>query len=810
MSTDLLNSLPETPMMLQYKEIKQQNPAHLLLFRMGDFYELFADDAIQASEILSIALTMRQDRVPMCGIPHHALYNYVPKILNSGMTAAICDQLEDPTKVSGRIVKRGVTRILTPGTIFEEELLGADKQAKIASIEMVGDGEWLVLSCDLSTERINVDLSSELDLGATILTNDIKEVLCNSMAAATILSLIPKDIRVQIIKDSVAEAGETGNIKLPDSVLNRKELDTSLKRLAYYLSQVSGVKDFNWVSSTVEKNQFMQIDESCIRTLNLLEDQDGNKKHSLLATLDYCKTQPGRRFLSKAICRPFYQYQPILDRQNRVKLLMNDPALHDILRDHLSACTDLDRLVISLKRNPMLHHLDKLKRTLLSFSPVYKLLINAGYNQKIDDSRLKEAEQLAKFLEKNLLQELPGNLDERQFLSSGISRELDEALLLQKNAQLFLHEFEENLKKELNIQTIKIKYNKIYGYFVEVSKGASSKMPSTFQRRQTLVNGERYTCPELQKLEEKILNARSDVIQLNQEHFDKIVNLCKDTAQEIIEVSAWLAELDLSQSLAKAARSRNYQFPVLSSSNAINIQGGRHPIVEACFPEEDFIENDLLMNEDERAIGLITGPNMGGKSTFIRQAGLIQILFQIGSAAPVNRASLPMIDRIFTRIGAFDRLAKGQSTFYVEMQECAVIFEYQTKNSLILLDEVGRGTSSQDGHSIAQAMLEFLDSTKATPKVLFATHFAELASLARKGSSIFCLSVQVKEQNGKVYFLHKITDGVCDQSYGVHVAKMAGIPKEITDRAEQLLNARPANLTGQTKTKQDNHQLKFF
>ena len=438
------------------------------------------------------------------------------------------------------------------------------------------------------------------------------------------------------------------------------------------------------------------------------------------------------------------------------------------------------------------------------------MLTDAGYNQKIDPSKLKETEQLAEFLDRNLLKELPGSLDERQFLSSGISKELDEALLLQKNAQLFLHEFEENLKKELNIQTIKIKYNKIYGYFVEVSKGASSKMPSTFQRRQTLVNGERYTCPELQKLEEKILNARSDVIRLNQEHFDKLISLCRDKAKEIIEISAWLAELDLSQSLAKAARSRNYQFPVLSSSNKISIQGGRHPIVEACFPDEDFIENDLLMNEEERAIGLITGPNMGGKSTFIRQAGLIQILFQIGSAAPVTKASLPMIDRIFTRIGAFDRLAKGQSTFFVEMQECAVIFEYQTKNSLILLDEVGRGTSSQDGHSIAQAMLEFLSNSKATPKVLFATHFAELANLAEKGSGIFCLSVQVKEQNGKVYFLHKITDGVCDQSYGVHVAKMAGIPKEITDRAEQLLNTKPGNPGGQRKPNRDNNQLQIF
>ena len=312
------------------------------------------------------------------------------------------------------------------------------------------------------------------------------------------------------------------------------------------------------------------------------------------------------------------------------------------------------------------------------------------------------------------------------------------------------------------------------------------------------------------KLEEKILNARSDVIRLNQEHFDKLVSLCRDKAKEIIEVSAWLAELDLSQSLAKAARSRNYQFPVLSSSNEISIQGGRHPIVEARFPDEDFIENDLLMNEEERAIGLITGPNMGGKSTFIRQAGLIQILFQIGSAAPVTKASLPMIDRIFTRIGAFDRLAKGQSTFFVEMQECAVIFEYQTKNSLILLDEVGRGTSSQDGHSIAQAMLEFLSNSKATPKVLFATHFAELANLAEKGSGIFCLSVQVKEQNGKVYFLHKITDGVCDQSYGVHVAKMAGIPKEVTDRAEQLLNTNLAILAGQRKPNRDNNQLQIF
>jgi DNA mismatch repair protein MutS len=810
MSTELLNSLPATPMMLQYKEIKAQYPAHLLLFRMGDFYELFADDAIQASEILSIALTMRQDKVPMCGIPHHALYNYVPKILKSGITAAICEQLEDPSKVNGRIVKRGVIRILTPGTIYEEELLGADKQARIASIEMTGEGQWLVLSCDLSTEKISIDICSELDLGAMILTNNVKEILCNSIAATALLNLIPQDVRIQVINDEIAEKNEFKSLKLANSSSQEKEIKISMARLVHYLKQVSGLDEFNWTSIAFEKRQFMQVDENCIRTLNLLEDQDGNKKHSLLATIDFCKTQPGKRALSNAICRPFYQIKPIVNRQNRVKLLMKHPQLHEVLRDHLSNCADLERIVTLLKRNPMLHHLEKLKNTLTAFSSIHESVMKIDYNATLSSSKLNEIEELAEVLNLHLIQELPGSLDERQFICSGISRELDEAILLQKNAQFFLYEFEEKLKKELNIQTMKIKYNKIYGYFVEVSKGAASKMPKEFQRRQTLVNSERYTCSELQALEEKILNARADVIRLNQGQFEKLINLCKAYTDSITEASSWLAELDLSQSLAKVALARNYQFPVRSESGTFMIKRGRHPIVEACFPDEDFVENDLIMNRGERAIGLITGPNMGGKSTFIRQAGLIQILFQIGSAAPVANASLPMVDRIFTRIGAFDRLTKGQSTFFVEMQECAVIFNHYSEDSLILLDEVGRGTSSSDGHSIAKAMLEFLSKSKVKPKVLFATHFAELAALSENGSGIFCLSVQVKERRGKVYFLHKITDGVCDQSYGVHVAKMAGIPKEITERAEQLLNSKQSPHANIKKANQENSQLKIF
>lgn len=836
----------DTPMMRQFLEIKKQYPDDILFFRMGDFYEMFLEDAVYASRVLDIALTRRQDKVPMCGVPYHSMSQYVHPILTQGRRIAICEQLEDPAEAQGRIVRRGVTRILTPGSLFEETLIDGKESRRLCAVSrsarrkdaVHGGGEpsqhpvagqyWQLAIVEVATGQIWFDRKDAETLAEATASFSIREWV------ATDADNFQPEFEC-VLQQRRYPVGDTAFQErvLKDALQTKNlgvwELDAdetrALTLALAYLREISPLLKLNWSSPSREyRRKTLILDESTLRTLEILQSADGKLQPSLLGLFSHCQSSAGTRLMSQWLSRPSADLAEIQLRHDAVEILAKHNAYRQLLASELGRAADLERVITGLMNNATVRHLGQVRDTLEAIVRVQKVitdnrmqpLIEAGWKD------LKEfPADLHRLLGETLLTEnLPPLLDARRFVKPGYMPLLDEFFELSQNAVALLTRYEEEEKSKHGINTLRVKHNNVLGYFIEISKGQAGKAPDNYSRRQTLTNAERYTNPELKELESKILSAEEELLRIQKGVFEDIRTQVLAVADNLKLWADRLASLDVLLAFAHSAVINNHVRPQMSEGTAMNAEALRHPVIEAYFRSEMFIPNDVALNNSgepgarhpgvaqsdlvssaqlgangSRAasgasahLAIITGPNMAGKSTYIRQIGIMQIMAQTGAFVAAASATLPVVDRIFTRIGAHDRLSRGESTFFVEMAECARIFRNYTKDSLILLDEVGRGTSTYDGISIAQAMIESLNEPeRGRPKTLFATHYSELAHLISPQRGIVGLTVSVIEKDGHVVFLRKIVEGVADKSYGIHVAQMAGMPAQVTDRATQIL-----------------------
>lgn len=790
-----------TPMMQQYLEIKKNYPNDVLFFRMGDFYEMFLDDAIYASRILDIALTKRQDKIPMCGIPHHAWQNYVHRILNDGKKIAICEQIEDPKNATGKIVKRAVTRVLTPGSIFEEELLDENWKRNLGVL-YENENSLVYLSADLSTGTILADrvyqyneIPDKISLyssGELLIVNTSVQEKNSEWNIPITYRKYPEISENDLRKSFIENLG----LSNPEIIEADEFEKKALFYLFLYIHEISPTSQISWkLPMKIFQEKYLILDQTALKTLEVLTGIDGDKKSSLFSVMNRVSTTHGKRMLAEYLSMPSSDIQVIQNRQLLVEWLYKNNLYRKTLETNLKNLHDMERIIVALANKPVVRHLGQIRDSLNSIYSIHES-INSIHEIKSIPSEIQEnwiqnfqfPYELRNSLNEALLDDLPPLLDERPFLQKGFSEVLDDLMEINHNAFSILKKFEEEQRKKYDISTLKVKYNKVIGYYIEISKGQSAKAPNHYIRRQTLVNGERYTCEDLKNIENQILNAKENIISLQKNIFQSFVLDILDEKESLRKWSLETAQLDVANSFAEIAKIRNYTRPVFNTKGYFNVKNSRHPVIEERFKGEIFVPNDIHLKKTDSHLAIITGPNMSGKSTYIRQTGIISILAQAGSFVPAESADLPIIDRIFTRIGAYDRLHKGESTFYVEMKECAGIFHYLSPSSLILLDEVGRGTSTYDGISIARAMIEYLNSeTRGRPITLFATHYGELADMINRKNGIIGLTVSVLEEKEKITFLRKIKEGIADKSYGIYVARLAGLPKEITTKAEIYL-----------------------
>ena len=789
-----------TPMVQQYMAVKQEHQNELLFFRLGDFYEMFFDDAITASRELNLTLTKRSngmEHMPMCGVPYHSVDGYIAKLIKKGYRIAICEQVEDPKLAKG-IVERKVIKIITPGTALNEQLLEDKHNRYLVFLQQYQEKGMCLAAADVTTGECEwfLDQTSESFLNIT-------EQLYRLQPAELVVHFTSEEMREKLQEWLAA--------RLPECVVTR--YDESTPEADYFTQHFAGSEVPDEVHSTVElllrylhgtvmadlshinrlvrieRNSFMNLDVTAIRNLELVRNMtDGSKRGTLLQVLDFTNTSMGARRLRSWIESPLLDVGRIYERQEAVAELAAAAELREAIVAQLKAVADLERIVSRVEvGNANARDLVALRNS-LSVLPGLKGILEgcgSGLLRKLWKG-LHLHEELAARLQQAIVDEPPFSVREGGMIRTGYNQELDELHLIAADNKTWMQNFEQKIKEETGIKTMKVGFNKVFGYYIEVSKGQSSSVPPYFVRKQTLVNAERYIVPELKEFENKILGAKEKIEQLEYYLFDELRTLIRGKIKEIQETARAVSYIDVLTGLAEAAYKYNYVRPELNNNGEIKIVDGRHPVVERLLEKEIFVPNNTnLNNTDERMI-IITGPNMAGKSTYMRQVALLVLMTQIGSFIPARQASICPVDKIFTRVGASDDLATGQSTFMVEMNEVAQILKYATKNSLIILDEVGSGTSTFDGMSIAHAVMEYIhDRIKA--KTLFATHYHQLIALENVLSGVKNYSVAVKERGKDIIFLRRIVPGGTDRSYGVHVARLAGLPKKVLERSEELL-----------------------
>lgn len=798
MAAENNNTSNYTPMVQQYLAVKEQHKNELLFFRLGDFYEMFFEDALTASRELNITLTKRAgsgDNIPMCGVPYHSVDGYIAKLVQRGYRIAICEQVEDPRFAKG-IVERKVIKIITPGTALNEQLL-QDKHNRYLTLLVEAQNEVCLAVADVSTGECRWFLASGADRKL-----EIEEQLYRLQPAELVLT-------AQLAEEE--QLLEWVHSKLPDcTITNYQEADSEQ---AYFPQHFPSVQVAPLVEQTVElllcylhntvmadlshinqlseivRDSFMQLDATAIRNLELVRSMaDGSKRGTLLGILDFTKTSMGARRLRSWIEAPLLDIARIHERQEAVAELVASAALRDAVAEQLKAVADLERIVSRVEVGSANARDLVALRSSLSVLPGLKDVLANCQSKALQrvKSEIREHRELAVRLEQAIVDEPPFSVREGGMIRPGYNAELDELQLIAADNKTWMQNFELKIKEATGIKTMKVGFNKVFGYYIEVSKGQSNSVPDYFVRKQTLVNAERFIVPELKEYENKILGAKEKIQSLEYYLFDELRTLIRTQISEIQATARAIGTLDVLNGLAIAAYKYNYVRPDLNNQGEIKITDGRHPVVERLLEKEIFVPNNVNLNNiDERMI-VITGPNMAGKSTYMRQVALLVLMSQMGSFIPARQASICPVDKIFTRVGASDDLATGQSTFMVEMNEVAQILRYATKNSLIILDEVGRGTSTFDGMSIARAVMEYIhDKIKA--KTLFATHYHQLIAMEQELSGVKNYSVAVKERGKDIIFLRRIVPGGTDRSYGVHVARLAGLPKKVVDRAEEFL-----------------------
>ncbi len=812
----------QTPMMMQYEEIKSRYKEELLFFRLGDFYELFFDDALIASKELNITLTGRaagtEEKAPMCGVPYHAAEGYITKLIKKGYKVAICEQVEDPKAVKG-IVKRDVIRVITPGTVISENGT-SDAENNFLSLLYEGEKGKVVLFSDVSTgevlwgyaedkqdEELLIDTFTMYAPTEIVLVEPAglpkrSEEFLKHHLPRTVIS----PVAAQIIKEeakSKAKAHFSAGLFVEDDVM------IALGYLLHYLENVLRT-DLNHINYLQEigNDSRMILDASSLKHLEVTKNlRDGGQKGTLFSVLNRTKTPMGARLLKHWVESPLREIIQIESRQNAVEELVMQPMVQAKIADLLGQVFDFERIITRIETGTVTpRDFTALRESLRILPFIKEETTNFKCNTLVNTAgRIHQHGDVFSLLCRAISDTPPLTLKDGRVIKDGYNEELDELRSLSTNSHEWLRQLEEKIKETTGIK-LKTGYNKVFGYYFEVTNTHKENVPDYFIRKQTLSNAERYITPELKEFEIKVLSAKERIINLEQSLFQELRLQIKEHILAIQETARSLAVLDALVSLAAVAYEGRYIRPSLTNSGRISIKDGRHPVIETFLRQEVFVPNDIELNHEDEEFLLITGPNMAGKSTYMRQTAILMIMAQIGSFIPAREASISPVDRIFTRVGASDDISTGQSTFMVEMKEVAHILSYATKNSLIILDEIGRGTSTFDGLSIAQAVVEYiLEHIHA--KTMFATHYHELTPLEEVYKELKNHTVAVKEKGKDVVFLRRIIRGAADKSYGIHVAKLAGLPGSVLQRAEVILSGLEAGKEQEPRSAPDNKNI---
>jgi DNA mismatch repair protein MutS len=824
-----------SPMMQKYLETKEEYKDCILFYRLGDFYEMFFDDAILVARELEITLTGKdcgqEERAPMAGVPHHAAEMYIAKLVNKGYKVAICEQLEDPKNTKG-IVKRGVIKVVTPGTVVESNMLEERKNNYIMSI--FKSGIYFGISiCDISTGEF---------YAAEIKDNHNFPMLLDEIARYTPSELVVNSMMVDCseemskIKERFENVyitkfndkffnSEVENLEMRFSIQDnhgKKVENFSEKNLA--ISSIHAL--FEYIEQTQKTNldhinkivvyslsRYMALDINARRNLEITEKlRDKSKKGTLLWVLDKTSTSMGARALRRWLGDPLVDVLEINKRLEAVKELKDDIMLRGEVIDNLKKVYDIERLAGKMAYgNANARDMVTLKNSLLKLPEVKRSLANCKSERlKEIAENLDELQDIYQLIDGAIIDDPPMTIKDGGIIKLGYDEEIDTLKTAQIEGKNWLVQLELDEREKTGIKNLKIGFNKVFGYFIEVTKSYLSQVPDRFVRKQTLANAERYITEELKNLENQILGAEEKVVTLEYEAFVQIREQIAKNIKRLQKTSEMVSNLDVLTSFAEVAEDMNYCMPEVTSSGTLDIKKGRHPVIEKILGPGSFVENDTYLDKQDSRLSIITGPNMAGKSTYMRQVALITLMAQVGSFVPAESAKIGVVDKIFTRVGASDDLSMGQSTFMVEMMEVATILKEATSNSLVILDEIGRGTSTYDGLSIAWAVAEFIgDKEKCGAKTLFATHYHELTELEDKIEGIKNYSIAVKEKGEDIIFLRKIVRGGTDESYGIHVARLAGVPKVVTQKADEILRSleRKNILTGQKQEKQDKKQV---
>jgi DNA mismatch repair protein MutS len=813
-----------TPMMRQYHKIKMEHPDLLLFFRMGDFYEMFYEDAVIGSRELEITLTSRnKDRdgspIPMCGFPHHSISGYLNKLLKKGLKVAICDQVEDPKLAKG-IVRREVTRILTPGTAVEEGVLDSKSHNFIAGVFLT----------DESSAGAFLDVSTGEFWAVEFEGKSASERLEQELLHFRPREVLLPESKDSFIKDSLKSffsEMDTVSTNQPDWIFNTDFAERTLLQqfdvssldgfginggsrsicaagalLSYVKeTQKSDLKHINSLR-LIEHSSFLRMDDSTVRNLELIAGMDGSKKWTLFATLDLTKTGMGARLLRQWILRPSMSIEEINPRLDAVSELKSSVIGMDRLGKKLSSVYDVERLLSRVTlgtANP--RDLVALRESLRILPELAEEL--RSYQSELLTPEIDLLADIVDLLDSSIKDEPPVQLTDGRIIKKGHNSELDELREISTSGKDTIARIESAEKESSGIPSLKVKYNKVFGYFIEVTKTHLNLVPDHYIRKQTLVSSERYITPELKEYEEKVLHAEERIVILERELFVQIRGSVAAQAERIQKVARFLALLDVLLAFSDAAHRRNYTRPILNGSLRSEVRAGRHPVLELQ-GEKPFVPNDWICDADNEQMIILTGPNMGGKSTYLRQNALIVLMAQMGSFVPADSAEIGIVDRIFTRVGASDNLSRGRSTFMVEMIETARILNTASNRSLILLDEVGRGTATFDGLSIAWSVAEHLiTDNMRRARTLFATHYLELTKLEKLYDSVRNFCVTIRESGNDIIFFHRVMPGTADKSYGIEVARLAGVPMPVIERAREILNRlekKQLDLTGRKRS----------
>ena len=800
-----------SPMMQHYLDTKKDYKDSILFYRLGDFYEMFFDDAILASRELELTLTGKEcgqeERAPMCGVPFHAAENYIARLISKGYKVAICEQMEDPKQAKG-IVKREVIRVVTPGTVIESNLLDEKKNNYIMSVYKSGIYFGIAV-CDVSTGDFRATQIKETNNFSAALDEISRyspaEIVVNNLMYDTTEEIAKIRERFQIYISKQEDNKFSNNVEELTSkynVVDESENKIEINDKTLCICAINGL--LTYILETQKTNldhinkiilynntKYMCLDINARRNLELTEKlRDKSKKGTLLWVLDKTSTSMGGRRLRRWINDPLLDIEKINKRLNSVKELKDNPILRGDIADLLKKVYDIERLVGKISYgNANARDLISLKNSVKQLPELKKIMSNT------ESTLLKELyneldilEDIYNIIDVAIVEEPPISVKEGGIIKKGYNEEIDKLKMATTDGKNWLIQLEANEREKTGIKGLKVGFNKVFGYYIEVTKSNISLVPDRYIRKQTLTNGERYVTEELKKLENELLGAEEKVINLEYNAFCEIREIIEKQLLRIQRTADIVATLDVLNSFAIVAEDMNYCMPIVDNSGIIDIKGGRHPVIEKILPSGEFVDNDTYLDKEDNRFSIITGPNMAGKSTYMRQVALIMLMAQCGSFVPATFARLGVVDKIFTRIGASDDLSMGQSTFMVEMMEVATILKEATQNSLVILDEIGRGTSTYDGLSIAWAVAEYMsDKEKCGAKTLFATHYHELIGLEQKIQGVKNYSIAVKEKGEDIIFLRKIVAGGTDESYGVHVAKLAGVPQTVTKRSNEIL-----------------------